>query len=195
MLDVFEKVVWILTALAILAIGGYYLVLGAPSPIPAIAMNGRTTSKAEVSKALGDNQRAKLTEQLKTSPREGDTPKQYERIKEEYRAINRATFERVSNLTDAMHEAKKISSKIVENKDGTNSLQVFDFDENSALGNLGFQENDVIDFIGGEQIDFGNRLQARELFYDLRDRFDENGFIKIDVRRRNRPMKILIKLD
>ncbi len=195
MIDVLEKVVWILTGLVLVLAGGWYLVLGAPSPVPAIAMQGRTTSKQELTEKLDEPQRRKLDEVLKESPREGETAKQYERQREEFQTINRAAFERMTNLTDAMHEAKTVSSKVIENKDGTNSLEVFDIPEGSVMGTIGFQDQDIIDAIGDENIDFSSRMAARELFYAKRDQLSSDGFIKIDIRRRNKPMKIIVNLE
>ena len=193
--DVLEKVCWILAGLVLLAIAGWYLICGAPSPVPAIAMQGRSATKKEVTSNFNEQQKAMFQEAITVSPRDSDTQKQYERVREEYHTINPATHQRMSNLTDALHEAKTVSSKVIENPDGTNSLEVDEIPENSVLDTIGIQDKDVIDYIGGQRIDFSSSLQGREFFYDMRDQLSANGFLKIDIRRRNKQLKIIVNIE
>ncbi|MCA8960948.1 MAG: hypothetical protein KDC38_10570 [Planctomycetes bacterium] len=195
MIDVTEKVLWVLALLLLLALGGVYFLLGTKSAIPAIAMHGRNTSKDEVTKILGAEQVKSLDAALRANPREGDTDKQYERTAEKYRVVNRATFDRFSNLNDAFQEVKKYSSSVVDNDDGSNSLEIFDLGEASTLTNLGFEDHDIIDYIDGEKIDFSNPIEGRQLFQALRDRMEQQGYLKIDIRRRSKPTKVIVTLD
>ncbi len=132
---------------------------------------------------------------MKVPPPAGESNKGSDRsrrvnAKREFRKVSRETLGRVSNLTDAINEMKRAGSTVIQNKDGTTSLKIHDFAPGSFLGKIGFKEQDIIELIDGEKIDFRSHLQAKETFEVLREKMLGGEPIVVTVNRAGRSLQI-----
>ena len=192
MLDIVEKVIWGLAGVAVLLVGATFWLLGAPSTRPYIGTRSEVVSTGILGKNLSDEQRERLKQvSTETVETERNGRKRKSRIKFEARQIDQSMFERVSNLTDAAREAHRASSTVTPE----GYLEIDDFGENNLFERLGFQEKDQITGIDGEEVDFSNRMQARDYFKHFKEKLETNGFIYVDLIRNGKNTRIGFALE
>ena len=205
MLAAFEKVVWIATVIAILCVGGAYAYLGGPSMVPSIERTAKVIDKkSDFVKGIDDKSKEIISkppvvrEDPKGKGKNSKKKKRAPKPKQHYREVNKATLEGINNFNRAFKEAKKVKSEV---KDG--GLRIFDFGKSSIAATLGFEEDDVIQGINGEAIDFASLSSTKSLVpgseaHKLYDRFldqaQSGGVIRIDLERRGNPHQIFFKV-
>lgn len=201
MLDVMEKIAWVLAGILLLALGAVFYFLGVPSTEPLIAMHAQTVkTQAEFEKGLKDDAKKDLEEQLEEgvrslsasgSSRAGASG----RVNRDFKKINRPLFERVSTRNDALYEANKISSEIVE-VNGQSAMKLTEIPASSPLAELGFKELDVITSIGNIDVDFASATSADDAFADAKAILESGSALVITLQRgaRGTPHQVAISL-
>lgn len=205
MIDFIEKTIWGLSLLVLATVIGWFAYLGGPSTVPFILAESesvdrkvvmdRLTPEAKVAleKALNPERPSeKATKDKDGKPGKTNKKPRKGRSTQEYMLVNRATFERVATKNEALKEADKAKSEVVQNKDGSNSLRVYDFSETSILSQVGVEENDVVDLVDGKKIDFTSPLEANQLYDECKAKFDSGVPIVVEVTRRGRPVQIVV---
>jgi hypothetical protein len=101
-------------------------------------------------------------------------------------------FEFISSEANLLPELKKLQSHTIK---GTR-LKIHDIQSNSLIKKLGLQENDVIELIDGEIIEFNQQSAARykSLFDTAQEKLRNGGEVSITVTRNNRPVHLQFKL-
>ena len=200
MLSIFEKIALGIGGLCVALTLAFYALVGLPSTdsvefigkarkrpepprpagAPAVAPTpaGPTAEEQEILKKLQE-QDAKIATGMRLQQEDWDVPPDL--------------FEHLSTEANWPQELKKAHSNIVMTKShGTSRLKVHQIAENSLLKHFGIQENDVIELIDGEIVQFSQGSshelyqRAKGLFQKLR----EGGSISITVTRNNRPVHL-----
>lgn len=199
MIDIVEKLVWGLAVLALVSVGAYWALCGGPSTTPYILADSMVVDKrADFEKKLSDEAKKFLKMQAappKAEDRDNPAVRKKQPRKKERRLINRGTYERVGSRNSAIREAEKAQSEVVQNKDGTNSLKVFNFDETSILTKVGIEPEDVVDYINGEKIDFSSKLEASNLYDQCKKQLESGIPVVVDITRRGKTMQLIIAPD
>lgn len=182
MLSIFERATWILAAVGIVGIVVFFFAFGAPSTVPAIAVQVNTVSASEFTANLAPEAKKVFQDEKKENARK--------RPKVITHEVPSGTYERVSNINNAIREGWQAGHKIIENDDDTNYMQLTDVAEGSLFTKLGFQENDVLQKINGQNVDFTDKIGARTLFYELRAKFEAGMPIYVDLERNRKPFQL-----
>ncbi|MEE8141597.1 MAG: hypothetical protein V3T77_00715 [Planctomycetota bacterium] len=196
MIDLLEKTTWGLAVFTVVIIGSYLAIFGAPTSTPYITVERREINEKEALQSLSKEARAILTNKLKLPPSgKGSPTGRLQATSKHFFKVNRDVYNRVRNRTDAVREAKKARSEVLQNKDGSNSLRIYDFNKGSILNKVGFQENDIIEQIDGKKIDFRSKLEVHGLFEDCKQQLDGGEPIVIMINRNGRHSQIIITPD
>ena len=195
MLGVFEKIVWGLSILVILACGAWVLVAGLPSTTPFIAMNSRQVNSlndlklsAEAKKAVeGQRKGVDKTKEGEVKPRE----LKQRQPKPIVYAIDRNLEKRLGNLNDCMAELDFASSTV--NDDGT--LKVHDIQQGSLLEKVGLQENDVLERVGGKVIDFNSFQECHNAWQESLQKLRSGTPIVVEIKRKGKLQQLIVAPD
>lgn len=195
MISVVEKGLWVLGILLLVSVGAAFAYLGAPPTVSRLEVVSTKISSGNLENRLGDAAKKEFRRIITTpAPKRADgKPARAQRAPQmEVYEVNRAAFYLIKNRPTALNEAQKVSSEIVENEDGTNSLKLTSFGNSSLLGDVGMKEGDVVDTINGKKIDFSSELDARALYESAVASMEAGNPIVIDIRRRNKPMRVVV---
>lgn len=200
-MDLLEKIAWGLTIVLLASIGACFMLFGTPTTTARIEAGGRTlANKQEFDKGLDDSQRQQLAEKLQPPPPptvDGKVGASAPRRppQQKFIRVNRAALERIDTLNDAQHEARLARSEPLSNEDGTTSLKIFDINEASMLHEYGFENNDVVDYINGQRVDFTSVVEARALYARAMAEMRSGVPQVVQIMRRGQPLQIVIGLD
>lgn len=199
MIELFEKILWGLSGLALIALGAAFYFLGAPSDQPLIALQAVEQRKDEFVEKLDAGARESLESQLEEGIQKisasGSSRAGRANVDQKFTKINRPMYERFRSRNDALYEAKQISSEIIE-VNGRSALQLTEIPESSPLRKLGIEENDVITSIGNMDIDFESATSADNAFLQAKQILESGSPLVITLQRgpRKRTQQIAISL-
>lgn len=199
MIELFEKILWGLSGLALIALGAAFYLLGAPSDQPLIALQAVEQRKDEFVKQLDQGARDSLESQLEEGLQKistsGSSRSGRANADQKFTKINRAMYERFRSRNDALYEAKQVSSEIVE-VNGQSALKLTEIPESSPLRKLGFEQDDVITSIGNIDIDFESAASADNAFLAAKQVLESGNPLVITLQRgpRKRAQQIAISL-
>ncbi len=184
MLGILEKIVYGLTALALIVLVGGLVMYGLPSTTPSIAMESRIIDQNALDAKLNADQKNRLdvairgldeSDDGKLVPREDGNRAAKRTLYE----VDEDLFDRLGNLNDCISELSFASSKVQE--DGT--LKVFDIQEGSLLQKVGLADNDILERVDGLKIDFGNVSGCRDSWQKCLQRLEVGDPIVVEIRR------------
>ncbi len=197
MLETFEKAIWILTGFVILITGVLFYIPGPPSDLPSLYVDPtKHASKSDFERTLSSEEKNKLAMTIEKvektkNPKGSSRGRRAREVATDYFTLQPADLEYYSNMNNAVREAKTIKYKIRENEDGTNAIELTELRKGSPLLKLGLQENDVVELIGSEAIDFTSTTEGKWL-YDTTVRALKSGeFVVVNVSRNGRPHRII----
>jgi hypothetical protein len=204
MLDLLEKIGFGLGGLCILLTLAFYTYVGPPST-ESVEFISKVRKKAEAPPPAGSQgsapgsqpQTQEEQEILKKLQEQASQIVQGQRLQVEEMEVLPDLFEHVNIEANWTQELKKAHSTVIPTKKGGPSrLKVHQIAENSLLKHFGIQENDVIELINGEVVQFSQTSsqelyrRAKTLLQSLRD----GGSISVTVSRNNRPVHLKFAL-
>ncbi len=201
MLDRVEMVMVGLSGLIVVALlGGYFIMGGAPSTsatsflpgvreIPAprrTAASGGTPTPAPA--PLTQPDRAVL-DKLKANSRSRIAATRLER--KSY-AVPAELYEEIKKPANYTRELKKARSQLI----GGTRLKVYGISNDSLLRRFGFQDDDIIELIDGEVVEFSEGANSTylSLFKDKMETLRSGGAISITITRNKIPLHLEFKL-
>lgn len=201
MLPILEKTVWILAAVVLAGLAIFVTVYGMPSSTPSIAMNSREVSEQDLRRELNSDQIRELDLILAGSASENGNatsrrgaPGRRRGVTKVYK-VNQGLMDRLKNLTDCQQELSHASSRVRENTDGTISLEVFDITPGSLLERVGLRDNDSIEMVDGQRLDFNSLPAVLSAWESGVDRLDGGGPIVIEINRRGQKVQLVVSPD
>ncbi|HIA26718.1 MAG TPA: hypothetical protein EYN79_01130 [Planctomycetes bacterium] len=201
MLPILEKTVWILAAVVLAGLAIFVTVYGMPSSTPSIAMNSREVSEQDLRRELNSDQIRELDLILAGSASENGNatsrrgaPGRRRGVTKVYK-VNQGLMDRLKNLTDCQQELSHASSRVRENTDGTISLEVFDITPGSLLERIGLRDNDSIEMVDGQRLDFNSLPAVLSAWESGVDRLDGGGPIVIEINRRGQKVQLVVSPD
>jgi hypothetical protein len=203
MLDLLEKIGLALCALFLLGTIVLYAVLKIPStqsllwipsvvdakPEPKPAAN---TSSANSGPAAPSAEDQAILQKLA----EQDRKFAVTQLVKEPKNVPQQLFEYLSAEANLLPSLKTAKSKPISTRNGQTRLQVFGIDPQSVLGKLGFKENDVIELVDGQIIEFkdSNSTKYYEMWRAAKERLRAGKPISVTVTRNNRPVHLEFSL-
>jgi len=106
--------------------------------------------------------------------------------------VPQETFDYISKEANWLPELKKLQHRLLKDT----RLQLHDIQPSSLTKKLGLQENDVLELIDGEIIEFNEQSAVRytNMFNKAKEKLRNGGEISITVTRNNRPVHLQFKL-
>jgi hypothetical protein len=110
--------------------------------------------------------------------------------------VPKQLFEHVSAEANLIPELKKAKHTIIRTSKGDTRLKIFDIEPNSILTNLGFQENDTVELIDGEILEFNEESSTQYLrkYHEAMQKLRSGEAISVTVTRNHRPVQLQFKL-
>ncbi len=197
MLSILEKSAWIISILALLGVSLFVALFGMPSSTPSIAMSSREVSVQDLKAGLSSDQIKDLDQLLagkggentSTSCRGGTGRRRG--ITKVYK-VNEGLMQRLNNLTDCQQELSHASSKVKENSDGSVSLEVFDIASGSLLERMGLKNNDSIEMVSGERLDFNSLPAVLSAWESGVDSLESGNPIVLEINRRGQKIQLVV---
>ncbi len=203
MLNILEKVQYIVSGLVILGSVGLYLWQGTetkgPDQIPPLkliktnrpAAPPRSGAKALPPAPTAAEDRALLDRLVREQNVKASSVerKNYE--------VDQETFRFVSREANWEPELNKAASELLKGADGHSTrIQINKIDENSLFKKFGFEDNDIIEFIDGEKIDFegSSMVDHVQRWKRLKDKIQKGGKVALTITRNGQPVQIEFKL-
>ena len=196
MLGIFEKIVWGLMLVLMIVLGSAFYLLGMPSTQPYIVTASRDLNERDAKKNMSEAARgrlAKIQEGIANKNKDGQGSRRPVTPSRTYKGVNRAMYERISNVSDALAEAE-----LAEGFLNDSGRWVIDkFESNNLFHRIGFQEKDEI-----ESINLFSMSSLAEdtsagisLYSSLKKEFEAGVPIVVSIRRNGRPMQIIFTPD
>ncbi|MEM7168177.1 MAG: hypothetical protein AAF581_22205 [Planctomycetota bacterium] len=198
MISVMEKGLWVLGVLLLGLIGVFFVYLGPPPTISRLEVKAQKINEGILIEQLKPEARKRYQDLVTAPPPktpDGKPSKIGRPQTTEIYKVNRATYYLINSKQTAMGEARKAGSEVIDNGDGTNSLKITSFGEGSLLHDVGMKDGDVVDTINGRKIDFSSTIDATSLYEDCVAQLDAGNPIVVNIRRRNKPMRIVVAGD
>ena len=105
-------------------------------------------------------------------------------------------YERVNKPANMTRELKKARHRVLQTKNGQTRLQVHNIAEDSMLRKFGFEDDDIIELVDGEIIEF--REDSTTKLYDLWKKklnsLRGGGTVSVTISRGNVPMHLEFNL-
>ena len=98
-----------------------------------------------------------------------------------------------ANLLPALKTAK---SRVLKTKNGDTRLQVFNIKSQSYLQKLGFKDNDIVELVDGQILEFSESASARyyEVWNDAKAKLRNGEPISVTVTRGGKPVHLKFRL-
>jgi len=200
MLDLAEKIVAGVGGALIVITLGVYAFIGVPSATSAIfvpevkevaqappppAPNGAPQPVSPEDRAIIDKLREQGLRIADSQP-----------LQKKMHLVPQETFEYISAEANWLPELKKIGRKDIGTSKGQTRTKLLSIPQDSTLKKLGFQENDIVELIDGQIIEFNEHSVTRymELFRAAQKKLRQGQSISITVTRQNRPVHLEFKL-
>lgn len=172
MLDILEKVVAGLCGVFVLLTLGVYAFFKLPSPVPSGFLPpvyetpepaGKSAPAETPSASSVDPEIQKLAEKLSLQERKATVKELVDNRKR--LTVPAQTFEVLSAEANWLPNLKTAKSQPLPTKNGNTRLRIYDIQPNSILLKLGFEENDVVELIGGEIVEFEKSQSTK--YYEM----------------------------
>ena len=207
-MDLLEKIAIGFAGLCVFLTLGLYLniysVFGLPTGVPSTNSGeflgtaketpAPTGSPAPGAPAAGDL--AKEDQAIKDKLRQQGRPV-VGRLERKRLSVPRPLFEHINNEANWSGELKKAHSQVIRTPGGNTRLRIHKIKENSLFKSFGFEENDVLELIDGEILQF-DEDSLHEHFQRAKamlERVQNGESISVTVTRNNRPVHIEFNLD
>jgi hypothetical protein len=118
-------------------------------------------------------------------------------IEHENYAVKQDTIDYISTEKNWLPELKKAASQLLPGADGKSSrIQLSSIEDDSLFKKFGLKDNDIVEFIDGEKIDFENstNMQHIERWNKIKGKMLKGEKIGLTVTRNGQPMQIEFKL-
>ncbi|HVR74817.1 MAG TPA: hypothetical protein VMT52_10815, partial [Planctomycetota bacterium] len=106
-------------------------------------------------------------------------------------------YTRVSAEANWAQELNKLKSERKKSPNGKEArLKLYNIEEDSMVRKLGFEENDVIELLDGEIVDFNEQsvYRYREMWKSSLKKLENGEGISVTVTRNGRPIHLQFKL-
>jgi hypothetical protein len=119
-----------------------------------------------------------------------------ERLTTEKRRVPEKTFEYISAQANWLPELNKAKSTPMAGSTKQSRCKIFDIQEGSLLQKLGIKENDVVELIEGQIIEFNDKSSTRylDLFKGATKKLREGQPISVTITRNGRPVNLEFRL-
>ena len=198
-MDFLEKIVAGFGGLCLVTTAILYLLLQTPSPMPTefvpgvlrvtpTVESGSTTKTGPENAAEYDGILQKLRTQSPRIRRRPIEPVEY--------AVPVELYEHVNKPANMTRELNKARHRILQTKNGQTRLQVHGIAEDSQLRKFGLEDNDIIELIDGEIVEF--RQDTTTKLYDLwrgkLEKLRQGERVSLTISRGNVPMHLEFNL-
>jgi len=204
MLNLLEKIAAGVSGLLVVATVVLYAWLGLPSPrsigsfqpvrkVPVASAAPNTSSTTATPAAPVPPEIQKIATKLAEQTGRQVAPGQIQR---EGLQMERDLFEYLSNESNLLPALKTAKSRPMQTAKGTTRLQVYAIQAKSHLSQLGFQDNDVIELLEGEIVEFNDSstMKYYELWGKAKEKLRNGGSISVTVTRGGRPVNLEYRL-
>ena len=198
MLDLLEKIAVGFCVCSLLATVCVYLFLGTPSTtsaefVPSVEKRPATPQAPKGADAPIPPDEKVIIDALAQQGRKLLPGQRLPR--DEYRMPEK-TLERLSTEANWLPELKRAQSTKIQVGDKTTRLKIFDIEEGSMLEKLGIKENDVIELVDGQIVEFTETNAAKylDIFKNSVKKLRQGESVSVTVTRNNQPLHIEFKL-
>jgi S1-C subfamily serine protease len=111
--------------------------------------------------------------------------------------VPKQLLEYISAEANWLPELKQLKSQPIKNGAGQPTrIKIFDIQPDSLLKKCGLQENDIIDLVDGEILEFteANSLAYRNMFRAKVEKLRKGEPLTVTVSRGNKPLHLMFKL-
>jgi hypothetical protein len=202
-LDIIEKIsLGICGLIVVLTMGGYYF-LGMPTTtsqefIPGVVSTespppAAKKSAAEPPPPVTPEDQA-LIDKLKEQGVPGLIPNQG--LPRKQNTVPKQLLEHISAEANWVPELKLLKSMPIKTNAGPTRIKIFDIQSESILKKCGLQENDIIELVDGEIIEFSDSksLAYRNILRAKVEKLRKGEPLTITVTRGNKPLHLVFKL-
>jgi len=119
-----------------------------------------------------------------------------EKLTTEKMRVPEKTFEFISAEANWLPELKKAQSSVMQGSGKKSRLKIYDIQESSLLQKLGLKENDVVELIDGQIIEFNETSSTRylDLFKAATNKLRQGQSVSVTVTRNGHPVNLEFKL-
>jgi hypothetical protein len=202
MIDLFEKITVGVCALFFLVTAGVYFFFGLPSPKPLYSIPKVIERPVKSTAASRPATPGKVTpvdpeiQNIIKQLQQQERPVSAAQVEVKGYEVPQPLFEYLATEANVFGELKKAKSKVFTTKNGNTRLQVYDIREQSYLGKLGFQNDDIVELIDGQIVEFNESSSAK--YYDLwsqaKRKLRQGEPVSVTVTRRGRPVHLKFQL-
>ena len=201
MLDLLEKISLAVCALFIIATLVLYALLKIPSTqsllwIPSVVDAKPAETPAASTASPGPAVPSAEDQAILQKLADQDRKFTVTQLVKEPKTVPQQLFEYLSAEANLLPALKTAKSKPISTRNGQTRLQVFSIDPQSVLGKLGFKENDVIELVDGQIIEFkdSNSTKYYEMWRAAKEKLRSGKPISVTVTRNNRPVHLEFSL-
>lgn len=199
MLDLSEKIAAGVCGLFVVVTLVAYLWLGVPSTTPGVFVPGVQEAPRSTTKTASAAERGPSPEDLalldKLSQQNPLTPKN-QPLERKQLTVPRELFDRVSDRANWLEELQNYNRVELKGKTGNSRLRVQGISEGSLLEKLGLEDNDTIELLDGQIVEFREAAatQYNSMWNAALKKLREGQSISVTVTRKNRPVHLEFKL-
>ncbi len=191
MIDLLEKIQWIVSGVVVLLFAGFFVYPGLPKPLPDILPPQSAVSAQEFERGLTKEQLSEYRRKIiKASSAAKKLSRSMGAVKTEQRFVPPEVYEVGRDFRQAVAQAKLVQGVWDKRK---RVVKLTGFKEGSYLPSLGFKEGDTIELIDGAPLP-SDQAEARRLYEEkLRD-LENGGAITVTVNRGGRRINMSFRL-
>jgi hypothetical protein len=106
--------------------------------------------------------------------------------------VPKDTLEYLGAQGNLIPEAKMLESRIITTKNGDTRLRIFNFKPGSLIAKLGFHENDTIELVDGQVLEFKetNAAKYTSLLKSALQKISEGKAVSVTISRNNQPVHL-----
>jgi len=110
--------------------------------------------------------------------------------------VPKQLLEYISAEANWVPELKTLKSTLIQSKAGPTRLKIFDIQPDSLFKKCGLQENDIIELVDGEILEFtdSKSLAYRNMFRAKVEKLRKGEPLTVTVTRGNKPLHLVFKL-
>jgi hypothetical protein len=204
LLDLFERIaLGICAVILVLTIAPYYFMSGMPSTTSFEFLQGvvsaepppaakKSTTPEPPSPITPEDQA--LLDKLREQGAPGLMASQG--LPRKQNTVPKQLLEYISAESNWLPEVKKAKSMPIQTKGGPTRIKIFEIQPESLLQKCGLQENDIIELVDGEIMEFtdSNSLAYRNMFRAKIEKLRKGEPLTVTVTRNNKPLHLIFKL-
>lgn len=200
MLELAEKIVsWVCLAL-VLVTGGWYFFAGTPSTTPSQFVPGvkEVTPRVPTNGKKGAEEPPPADEKTLVDElaKQGRKVLPGQRLQRKQNEVPEKLFEEISTEANWMRELNKAASDSLSVNGKATRKKIYNIDPDSLFAKLGFKENDVVELVDGQILEFdeGRTTEFFSKWKGALQKLRSGQSVSVTVTRNNQPLHLEFKL-